>query len=266
MNKILNIILISAISLIINSCANYYYFSNSQNVPALYGKNQFNLGASYNTSFNHSGIDIQSAFSLTDNLTISGNYFYCSHDINQTTVIWNPDDSSKPINYNYKTNNSLGELAFGYYKKLDNFNLFEIYAGYGQGSIHNQLSSGFDSNYMNIYYYKNQLKFNKFFVQPSLSSKIGIFTYSISTRIVLLNNYNISSDINGSIIHPDDLRDYKIVSNAPLMLLIEPAITSKINFENLYFQLQLGYSKNLTIPTYPQGNTMFSLGLGCNIN
>lgn len=146
--KIKMIIIVSFVTItaIIQSCVTAYV-PNRVNTPLFTEKGEIKIDAALGTN----GADIQAAYSPVKHLGIiaSGNFSIQSYD---TATSFHK--------------HSYGEIGMGYYNKLNNNLVMEIYGGYGMGNSDTEWSSIWLGK-VNIIDVKDD--FSKFFIQPAIA-------------------------------------------------------------------------------------------------
>jgi hypothetical protein len=222
------------LSIFISSCTHYYYAPNMHNVPLLQQKEEFHLDLSGSMGDEFTGFEVQAAFSLTDNIGIIGNGFVV--------------DREREILADDYGRGHIIEGGAGAFVPLKNNMVFETYAGLGFGKVENGYGYGATS----------RLNFNRYFLQPSIGYTSDIFDLALSLRLSGLR-YN---DIHFTgILEQNDQDHIQYISRNPFSILIEPAVTLRGGWEYLKFQLQLGYSENITNPDLVQEDLNASIGV-----
>lgn len=195
------------VALTLTSCSPVYYPPQA-NVPLLTEKGEGKV----NVGFDTRSLNVQGSYAVTDNfaLAVSGNGFR----VKSTTVDNLSTDSIET--YGGSRGYQL-DIMPGYYQRFADIGIFEIYGGYGLGSINSDQVDGL---------------VHKLIIQPSIGYASGITEGAFTIRMV-----QVSADkaaiVNSSI-------------TSLSTLFFEPTITFKIGSENLKFTTNLG----LSIPSY----------------
>jgi hypothetical protein len=218
-----------------SSCAPVY-IPNTRNVPLFAKGGEFQGAMQFGTS----GIDLQGAVAITNNIAVMGNYSYG----NRNTDTLN-NNSDKDHYHKHK----FYEGAIGYYKNDGNF-CFEIFAGYGQGEATSYGSySIFSSS-------QDQLttgKYTRIFLQPSFGFNKKVVNIAFTPRFSLVDFTSFSGS-----------KTTATVDLEP-KIFVEPAFTARFNFlDNRFFgSLQVGFSTSLTDNVaFDYQPFIFSTGLG----
>lgn len=238
-------ILVLVIATFVSSCSHNYYVSNSLNVPLLTTKNEVHASASLGLNFDEelSG-EIQAAYAITDNIAVSAAGLY-------------HESGTKSSNTNY-TQHKYFEGAVGYYKPINDFFLWEIYAGYGHN---NQYHEYYDYDNPETPQLRNaDLSFNKIFIQPNIGLSFRAFDIAFSTRLSHVGYYDITNNAVG--VYATDVSD---IMNNSSSFLFEPALTVRAGWK--YVKAQLQFSRSYTLSnTYLNTTGVISLGVNISIN
>jgi hypothetical protein len=212
-------------AVLLSSCTHYYYVPNTQNVPLFREKNEYRISAFYGGGDESSCGEIQTAYSATEHLGLMANFMLAR------------GGSSTDADY---AKGYCLEGAAGYFKPFGNQQVFEIYGGLGGGSQNHKYYS-----YNNQYESTADLSFLKVFIQPSFGMTFNAFDVAFSTRMTSMSFTNINNNINDSYEH-EILQSIQNKSH----FFIEPAITLRVGWKNVKFQLQGQISKDLSNPTF----------------
>lgn len=219
---------------VMSSCTHYYYVPNMQHVPLFQQKEEFHLDLSGSAGNEFSAFEVQTGFSVANNVAIIANGFF--HDADR-----------EMFNDEY-CRGHLIEGGAGAFVPLQNNMVFETYFGVGFGRIEN----GYDNDA------KSKLNFNRYFAQPSIGYTSDFLDLALSLRFSGLR-YN---DIHYSgTLYQDDQDQIQYINRNPFSILIEPALTLRGGWEHIKFQLQLGYSENLSNPDLLQEDMNASFGI-----
>jgi hypothetical protein len=226
---------------LLSSCSHYYYVANVENVPLFKEKNEFRLSGIYGEGDETRCLEIQTAYSVTDNIGVMANFMSASGG----------EISSK----NYGKGNYY-EGAIGYYRPTAKSGVFEIYTGIGGSRQHHEYTSWYSNNYLG----SSDLSFIKLFVQPSFGLTLNAFDIALSTRAGSLSYYNINNKISGDFDKYNDLNTVAIKNH----FILEPAITLRAGWKNIKVQVQAGYAGIVNRPESNFGEE-WHLTLGLNI-
>lgn len=222
---------------ILNSCTHYYYVPNTQNVPLLREKKEFQGAILVGGSEELKTLEVQAAYAVTNNLAVMTNFLAVK-------------GGERPGN-NWGNGKYL-EGAVGYYKPFDEYVVAEVYAGLGVSNQHHQYGTETYSEGT------ADLSFMKFFLQPSVGFTFKYFDIAVSSRLSRLSFYTIDNNITkGSY----ELYYVDTIAQNKVSYLFEPALTLRGGWENIKVQVQLSYSKNLSYPNLKFEDTNASVGL-----
>ena len=217
------------------SCNPKYYSPNTQNVPLITQQGETCL----NVSGSGNQLEFQGAYGINDKFAIKLN-----------GGLFIPKDLD---NGNGGSGNFI-EGGFGYFKPFSNNLVFETYGIVGLGSMENHLPGSSTTTpptegdiSANIY---------RFGLQPNFGYKTTYFEAAVSSRIVSLNY----SGVEGDLIF-DSVDQVKYLEDNNSKFLIEPAITLRGGIEKIKFQLQLGYSLNVSDSDFKQDKSFGTIGL-----
>jgi hypothetical protein len=208
------------IALLLLSACSSIYIPNTRNVPLFRG-----AGEAQASVYLTNGVDVQAAFSLTDNLAAIGSYsMLTQHETN-------PEFTRK---------NGYGELGLGYFKNERSYR-FELFLGYGQGK---------GTSLANYYFYASDFgvtgivataTFSRLFIQPTISTNNRNFNIAFTPRISIVDFKEFTS----SGPPPPAAQKSPITKNPDEKgyMFIEPALTGKFPLVgNLNGVFQLGLS------------------------
>lgn len=159
--------LLVLLALVATSCAPTYV-SNSRNVPMFAEAGEFAGSVALS-----SGVDVQTAYSLTDNVALMAN----ANILSQKSTT--DDDKS------YTRKNTFFEGGIGYFNRTKQRRL-EFFAGYGAGTR---------TSYETFYFFQNALplvadsKYSRIFIQPSIGTNKKKFNIAATLRLSMVN-YN----------------------------------------------------------------------------
>jgi hypothetical protein len=192
------------------------YVPNVRNTPLFNGQGEFQGSAFIGT-----GIDLQAAAALTDNIGVIGNYSFLNETRND------PFDQSQT----FKRKSNFFEGGIGYYQ-ASRARRIELYIGYGQGK---GTTTG---QYSFLGLGQQEVivtgKYNRIFIQPSIGTNYRGFNVAFTPRFSLVNFREFQSGI--TVEKP----------NEGAHLFLEPAATARFRLgQNLNGMFQLG----LNMPT-----------------
>lgn len=218
------------VALSLASCSNYYYAPNAHNVPLFKEKNEARLDIKGSTGDDFGAFEAQGAYSVAENLGVTANFISAS--------------GGSPSNTR-RGRGVLGEVGIGYYNEVVPNLVFETYGGIGLGKITNHYSSG-PNGAASVY---NVIRP---YVQPSIGYASDIFDAAFSTRVCLLS-YASGRFENVNSFMPDDAYQVMYIDANRNCLMVEPAITLRVGWKYVKFQVQATYSANLSnsIPMRP---------------
>ena len=233
--KKVNFIIIISFQLLLISCAPLYV-PNKVNTPLLSQKNE----ASVDFSYGESGVNLQSAYAVTENIGVMLNGSYLSQENNYDA---NNDRS-------YLRKSKFAETAIGYFNGITNTSVAEIYFGGGIGkasSIDNFMLIGEEKIYSEGNYYKLFLQTN-----------IGIKGKFVEGGVALRTSY-----INFTNFHYENVN----VEMYPESYFFEPAVFVRFGGPIFKFQSQLGFASKLSEKEFVTYNPLIlSVGILFRIN
>lgn len=221
------------------SCNPKLYSPNTQNVPLISEKEQINLSAVGNTH----QVEFQGAYGLTEHIAIQANGgLFSQSELNNDN-----GGSGKYI-----------ELGGGYFKPITENWIFETYGLVGIGNVENHLPSTVSKASET----EGDISANilRVGVQPNFGYVSKYFSAAVSSRITNLSYSNIDGDL---VYKSQEFVTY--LNENKSNFLIEPAITVKAGLENVKFQVQYGYSLNLSNSHFRQDKMLLTMGLNFNL-
>lgn len=239
------------------SCSHIYYYPTTQNVPLLQERNdiRLNAGASYKL-VNISAADFQFAWAGTRHLAMAGTF---------TTVTGNASDNISEGNGYY------ADGAIGYFNKLNEELVFEVYGGYGQSQQQHQYGTsrrmGSSGDRQIVDFGTSRLSFRQYYIQPAIGAGKDGVDLIFSLRCSYLDFYSVNNHLLTDTIN-------KYTYNSPLFFpleeidaqrtyyLLEPAATLRVGWQHVKLQLQWVHSLHLNT-SRPEGFRFshFSMGL-----
>lgn len=249
----------SSLLMILSACNSHIYVPNTVNEPLLKEKHEFK-GSVSPTNF-------QAAFAVSNNIAImaNGQYVY-DFGINID------DEDSDDLFIDDNTRGGVIEGAVGFFKPLDlkKRMVFDVYAGYGNGSF-KTLAESYNSGVgttVNDYLLRSH--FNKFFIQPGIGFAHPAIEAAFTSRFSIVRFYNLYAGNKAFENEPDRRLNYLSISTKTLPFY-EPAFTFRAGYKYVKFQMQLMFSLLLNDNTYGgyEFNEYFqpvALGMGVSVN
>ncbi|MFU8843563.1 MAG: hypothetical protein ACNA7V_07130 [Bacteroidales bacterium] len=224
MNKFTTIALSS--SILFSSCIHLYYVPNVQNVPLFKEKNEYRFSGSLGSSATITQIDVQAAYSVTDNIGIMVDYM-----------------TAKDVDS--ESNNFGG--AIGYFKPIEAAGVFEIYGGLGGGKQHHEYEIVTSFYPLSFTTGTSELSHFKLYVQPSFGFTNNVIDIALSTRFTRLSFPKVSTSP-GLVGKSSYWTVHSL--NDKSHFLIEPAVTLRAGFKNVKAQIQYMHVERLTEHRY----------------
>lgn len=202
--------LILPLIILISSCAPMYV-PNSRNTPLFTGHGEFQGSVLLGT-----GIDLQGALALTDNIGVIGSYSILNETSND------PSD----INQTFKRKHKFFEGGIGYYDASRQRRI-ELYVGYGQGEGTTTGQYGF----LGLPQQERIVtgRYNRIFLQPSIGTNKSGFNIAFTPRVSFVT---FSEFQTGVIVEKPDEKGH---------IFLEPAVTARFKMAgNLFGNFQVG--------------------------
>ena len=245
--------LISAMMLM-TSCQHIYYAPNTANSPLLKEKGETRINGLYSHGGDseYDGAELQFAHAFSKNIAVMANGFTAS----KSEYV----DEYSGGNGNTETGKgSYLELAAGYFKTFDKGKkwVFEIYGGYGSGTVKNSYGSNEQST----------VGFGKFLIQPSIGFKSDYFEFALVPKLSFVNwkvkQHSVTYNIN-----QDNLDELNSINADPGFMTFEPSIIIRGGARALKAQLSLTLSNYRAFTMlYSEGLTeSANLSLGISVN
>lgn len=237
-----NIITVSIILVIFVNCRTRYYVPNVQQVPLFTGKNQgtINTGLLF---VDPGGFALSGAYSITNHFGVTGNFVAVG--------------SKTETSIEKGVSTGLGAIYYLPFKK----NLvFESTAGFAFG---NAINGNFDG--LNI---ENKVKFNSFYVQPSLGLVYKHFEMALSVKYNIHSFSNLSSDFlsyyeQGLVTYSSFYGGSGTIYSNPLdkpYHFIEPALTIRFGWQSVKFSMQ--YVHSMLVSSTELARMPYNINLG----
>jgi hypothetical protein len=221
-------------------CSPVYYSPNSQNVPLLSHKGEYNVGVSGSEKL----LEFQGSVSPDNHLGLQ---------LNGSWYIPEKTDSGNR-GAGYFTDAGVGYyVAFG----PNDILVFETYAIGGIGGVRNTFANR-PNNTATGSLYSNVGRYG---IQPVFGVKWKYVDAAISSRFVGLSYFNTS----GGLVY-ENISQVNYINQNRHGFLIEPALTVRAGVDFLKAQIQLGGSFNITNPGFHQRNSMLTVGLVFSTN
>lgn len=234
--------------IVMTSCSPKYYSPNTHNVPLISEKGELNVSTAITGAdvTGVTGFELQGALGLTDNI--------CTQ-LNIGTLSSNYENDSGSASHL--------ELGAGYYRNLSKHFIFETYGLLGFAKMDIAMIPN-NEGHTSIYN-KNRGSLTSTILKKGAQANIGYrskyFDLVASTKLSHVSHHSISGNLTYEGEHQGDyLRD-----NAQNIML-EPALTLRLGYKGVKFQIQTSRSTNLTNPDFRQVRSMTSLGASINIS
>ena len=178
------------------------------------------------------GADLQGAYAVTNRLGLIANVYLAG-----ATDVETGDEGR----------GRLFEGGVGYYRSVSERFVFETYGGAGFGSVTHL--HGKDPG-------KASVDAQRVFLQPAIGFTSNWFDAALSLRLCGLHYSSIAERLTDG----RDLDAAQALEDARSSFLAEPSLTVRAGWKYFKLQLQLGLSKNLTHPEFPQVESYVSIG------
>lgn len=146
------------------------------------------------------------------------------------------------------------EAGLGYYSPLGtSVWSFEAFGGFGNAVVHNDYIYTYGSIGENVNGYAKAQYFNVF-LQPAFVLSVDHFQLALSNKFNRIEYNSFESGLDfpfGNVTGIEEGSDY---------WLTEPAVTLRAGWDTFQFHGQLGYSHNLTEPSFRQTNFFANFG------
>jgi hypothetical protein len=223
----------------LTGCVHVYYSPNAHNVPLFKKKGEKVLGVAGGSGLDEvdSGLDIQTAYALTNHLGVMSNYYRAS--------------GKSSGEYKEGGHGHLMEVGLGYFTPLyKKAYRFELFGGTGRGKVYNYYDEFKKST--------SQLYFSRHFVQAALGWRNEYCKIALSHRVGLLSYNKIQTKDYTIVAYPaywsGIIRDKKYFLN-------EPAFTVQFGYRALQGQVQIVYAVDATDAEFAQENVNLNVGL-----
>ncbi|MCD4665880.1 MAG: hypothetical protein K8R68_11475 [Bacteroidales bacterium] len=215
------IICISLFSLL-TSCTSYEYFASSVNAPIFTDKGQFEGSILTGTN----GIDLQLAYAPVNHFGIitTGSY----------------SDRKNRNNYDFHKH-KYGEIGLGYFKKIKEKFVFEVYGGYGFGDMEGNYHYDNTLFGINIDDY-DKAEYSKYFIQPLFGMSGKVFEGGFTPRF---------SGINMTMLEQNETQ---------FIVFFEPVFVAKVGYKYIKFISEIGFCLPLGIEYTKDGYPLIFSG------
>jgi hypothetical protein len=224
-------------------CTRYYYMPGSHNVPLMKEAHDVHFSAGAGTGEETQTTELQASYAVTDHVALMGSFMSAEGEEGQNVGF-----------------GKYGDFGVGFFSRLREDAVFEMYAGAGNSSQHH-------SNRVNVFNPVTQreeqremtadLKFYKTFVQANFGVSYSSFDFGISGRVAQLNFYSVQYD---RTLGPGDLNLDRLAVS-PHALLFEPAVTLRAGWKYVKLQAQLGLSFQLGKTKHPFESMNAGIGM-----
>ncbi|SHL99427.1 hypothetical protein SAMN05444266_1064 [Chitinophaga jiangningensis] len=247
-------------ALFLTACHTTVYVPQAVNAPALKEKHEFkgNIGPN----------NLQAAFAVSENIAVmaSGQYVY------RNAFYGNEGGDNDNDVFDRNVRGGAFEGGVGYFKAFGNKKraVFDVYGGFGTGGFNTLDRSYYDNGNgtANTADYQLRSKFTRGFIQPSFGIVHPVVEAIFSTRFSVVNFYGLTA---GNLARGADsthTSTFYQIGNRP-RLFYEPAITFRVGYKYVKFQMQLAAAACLNASPgtyYADYFQPVNLNLGASIN
>ena len=220
-------------------CSQYYYAPNSHNVPLFKRNGEARFEATAVSGPPLGGAEFKGAVAVSNHVGVMANAFF---------------NSANGLEGNVIAKGNFFEMGAGYFNLLkDSKSIFETYGGFGVGKIRNEDIAGSSGE-------GSEVKFSRFFVQPSIGFQKRPFEVALSMRLVGLN-YGKITNTNSVINDPD----FSLLEQTSIYFFIEPGFTIRLGWDEVKFHLQIVASEAVNNYPLPRANINLNFGLNFSI-
>lgn len=219
--------------IIMTSCNHYYYVPNTTNVPLHQKKGVIKVAGSKSK---YEG-EIQASVSLTRNIAVMYNGYHAADQWRMggwNVLFGTPDE------YDEYSRGRFSEGGLGYYKRIGKNFVYELYTGWGKGSVSNLYEFGQSEFRVKRWFFQPDIGFSNDFIEAAISCRLS----GLSLQQKQITGYFDDSETN--------TQDMIYTMNHPRSFLAEPAVTLKAGYRFVKFQGQAGWSYNITSPQLKQ--------------
>lgn len=231
---------IIAVISIIASCKPTLYFPDRVNSPGFTGRYQGSVTASIKPqtypssdevpSGNTVSASVDMAFSLTDHLAITGSY----RGLNDRSV----KESTSTSRMGGVFNGRRTEIALGYFQGGNDSPIFEVFGGYGNGTIDRKGKTTPQNNF--------KADYNTYFVQTAIGGSWDFFRVTAGGKFAVNHYYRILSpnpQLRYQIGYNDDAEDHDLTKKGYCFLT--PYMNMEAGYKFIMFNVQTGISTQI---------------------
>ncbi|QEH40711.1 hypothetical protein [Chitinophaga sp. XS-30] len=237
--KTVRLLLMALAVLAFASCSRqmHTYVPNPANVPLLKEKNEFKANLSLT--------NWQAAYAVSDNIAVMVNGQYVWRNL-----LYDSDSDGDWL-LDPHVRGGLIEGGVGFFKAVDSRQraIFDVYAGYGNGSfktLDNEFSADSIRGNTN---YQLRTKFHKFFIQPTFGFSHKVVEAAFSTRISVVRFYD--QTMGSKVFENDDVRRENFLKlGDKAMPFFEPTFTVRAGYRYIKWHGQLLISVPINDETY----------------
>ncbi|NIG56807.1 hypothetical protein [Chitinophaga sp. Cy-1792] len=225
--------ILSVVSLLLiaaTSCNRNVYVPNTANTPLLKEKHEFKASLSLN--------NIQTAYAVTDHFAVMANGQY----VYRGGILTNGNKADNSFGDSY-VRGGVVEGAVGYFQPLDPKKkmIFEVFGGFGTGGFNTLADSYNTTSDATKDDYRLSSNFTKTFIQPGIGFAHHIVEASFSTRVSMVNFYNLQAGA-GAIQNDNDTRTKFFPIGYHPKFFVEPAFTVRVGYRAVKYQFQFMHS------------------------
>lgn len=242
------IILAVSLLLLLAGCSypHLYYSPNMYTVPLFKEPSEFSGVVAGSFGAVNPSFELQTAFSLPAHIGLGFNFMTGGTDNSSEDY----DDLSK---YHYF------EGFGGYYTCFKKIGIFELYAGYGEGSEHHTFAYKEYDGWFSWTWTEDgtaDMNFSRIFIQPNIGLRIKAIEGAFSFRLSRLNFKEINYA--NTVYRLTELQN---LESEPASWLLEPGFTFRGGPDPVKFQVQAVLSANPSNPDLSFENFRFNIGM-----
>ncbi len=212
--------------LLLTACSHYNYFPNLVATPFSVKKRESSLSANAGGMPQGNSYNVQAAYNPWNKITLTSNYL----NVNNRFF---PDADRTNVNI---TKSHYLEGAAGAWYVLEEEPIYAgCFLGGGSGKIYNEYGSPDEIS---------KLRYNKYFLQPTIIYSSSIFRCGIAARLSHLTYYNGVANTGIPSVEMTAIR--KIEQNSPF-LLIEGGVNAGIHVRGISFMVNIVQVGELSI-------------------
>jgi len=214
-NRAPKIFILLFVATLFSSCSWLQYVPNGQNVPLFEEKGEVAVNLALSEGEQYFGLEMQSAYSITNHIGIQVN-----------GMVWGAIDYSQ---------GSLFDIAPGYFFKVHEHIVFEVYGGYGRGKVYHVFGDEYKP--FGAPFEPKTITYDRYFIQPGIGYTHKNIDFAFSTRISMIDYYGHKPIYSV----PDDEPLFFKLKQLDQFYTIDPAITLRFGWRHFKFQLQSVY-------------------------